>query len=72
MSANAMVLADLQKGLVIGTDNTTCARYGTNNISDCIYQLRNRGHDIITVPIVVNHRGKNKKVALYRMATKDD
>tara|TARA_R110000850_G_scaffold14249_1_gene45731 strand:+ start:793 stop:1026 length:234 start_codon:yes stop_codon:yes gene_type:complete len=73
MSANSMVLADLQRGLIIGTDNATCSRYGVNKIPDVMYQLRhqlrvsNPELTIKTLDKYIIRNGKRKKVAMYRL-----
>lgn len=67
MSAVSEVLADLKRGHVIGTDNLTAMKYGTNKLPDIIYKLRKRGIVIETIEKVVKHRGRTKKVAEYRM-----
>lgn len=67
MSATSMVLNDLKKGHIIGTDNVTASTYGTNKIPDVIYKLRKRGHVIETLEKQVISRGVTKKVAEYRM-----
>lgn len=73
MSANSMVLADLKRGDIIGTDNTTCALYGVNKIPDVIYQLRhqlrvsNPELTIETLDKYIMRNGKRKKVGEYRL-----
>lgn len=66
-TATSKVLADLKRGEIIGTDNFTASRYGTNKIPDVIYKLRRKGHVIETMTKTVRHRGITKKVAEYRL-----
>ena len=68
MSATSRVLADLKKGLIIGTDNGTCIAYGTNRIPDAIHRLRAKGHVIETIDKTVYLNGRPKIVAQYQMA----
>lgn len=68
MSATNQVLADLQAGHIIGTDNHTASLYGTNKIPDVIYKLRRKGHVIETMEkIIKKSNGTVKKVAEYRL-----
>lgn len=67
MSAVQQVLADLEAGHRIGTDNRTGEKYGTNKIPDIIYKLRRRGIKVKTHTKQVKHRGTVKQVAEYSL-----
>lgn len=69
MSSAQDFIADLKRGIIIGTDNETCKRYGTNDMRDLARKAKGMGYNPKRTYERVIVRGHSTRVVKYSAPT---
>jgi len=64
-SAVERFINDLNAGLIIGTDNNTCRKYGVNDVRDLARKAKRKGFDPKRDYEQVKSRGHSVRVVKY-------